>query len=197
MINPRKTAYEWHGGQSSELYAFASSGIITNHDLLRGEIFHLRPDHTEGPWTKQNIEYLDSYVAVLAELKTNAPWAEPDSPLEVFIKQYLVTALWSSIDYENEAPMDDKYDLEDIHFDTLLQMRADCVDFYAINREAIDNNLGPEQAGHDFWLTRNGHGAGFWDGDWPKDVSDQLDINSKNYGTYDLYIGDDNLIHGE
>ena len=24
------------------------------------------------------------------------------------------------------------------------------------------------QAGHDFWLTRNGHGAGFWDGDWQK-----------------------------
>lgn len=21
----------------------------------------------------------------------------------------------------------------------------------------------PEQAGHDFWLTRNGHGTGFWD----------------------------------
>jgi|TARA_R110000744_G_scaffold366338_1_gene475354 hypothetical protein len=23
-----------------------------------------------------------------------------------------------------------------------------------------------ERIGHDFWLTRNGHGAGFWDGDW-------------------------------
>ena len=23
-----------------------------------------------------------------------------------------------------------------------------------------------ERIGHDFWLTRNGHGAGFWDGGW-------------------------------
>lgn len=23
------------------------------------------------------------------------------------------------------------------------------------------------RAGHDLWLTRNRHGAGFWDGDWP------------------------------
>lgn len=25
-----------------------------------------------------------------------------------------------------------------------------------------------EQAGHDFWLSRNGHGAGFWDRDPPE-----------------------------
>jgi hypothetical protein len=25
-----------------------------------------------------------------------------------------------------------------------------------------------ERFGHDFWLTRQGHGAGFWDGDWPE-----------------------------
>lgn len=41
----------------------------------------------------------------------------------------------------------------------------DCLAFY--NRVACylsDDEI--EQAGHDFWLTRNGHGAGFWDGDW-------------------------------
>lgn len=36
-------------------------------------------------------------------------------------------------------------------------------------------------AGHDLWLTRNGHGAGFWDGDWRDhdvlcNVSEQFDI---------------------
>lgn len=197
MINPRKTAFDWHKGMHSHLYTFSDSGYIKSYTHLRDEILNIKPENTEGPWVEESVKYLDSYVTALAELKTNAPWAYPDSPLEVFIKQYLVTALWSSSDYENEAPMDKNYGLEDIHIDTLLQMRADCVDFYAINREATDNNLGPKQAGHDFWLTRNGHGSGFWDSAWPEDVSDQLDKNSKNYGTYDLYIGDDNLIHGE
>jgi hypothetical protein len=37
----------------------------------------------------------------------------------------------------------------------------DCANFYRAYSELIGDNI--EQAGHDFWLTRNGHGAGFWD----------------------------------
>lgn len=41
----------------------------------------------------------------------------------------------------------------------------DCLSFYQrIACFLSDDNI--EQAGHDFWLTRNGHGAGFWDGDY-------------------------------
>lgn len=36
------------------------------------------------------------------------------------------------------------------------------------------------QAGHDFWLTSQGHGAGFWDGGWPK-YGDMLTKLSKCY----------------
>lgn len=34
----------------------------------------------------------------------------------------------------------------------------------------------PERAGHDFWLTRNGHGAGFWDRQFEgdSDIGDRL-----------------------
>ena len=34
----RKLAYLWHGGQSSPLYAFASSGIVQNLDALKSEV---------------------------------------------------------------------------------------------------------------------------------------------------------------
>ncbi len=50
-------------------------------------------------------------------------------------------------------------------------------------------------AGHDFWLTRNRHGAGFWDGDYPEPAASQLTKASHNYGEVSLYVGDDNLIH--
>ena len=50
-------------------------------------------------------------------------------------------------------------------------------------------------AGHDFWLTRNGHGAGFWDGDWPLPYADLLDKAAQAAGTCDLYVGDDGMIY--
>ncbi len=37
----------------------------------------------------------------------------------------------------------------------------DCRRFFSAYQGQIGNNI--KQAGHDFWLTRNGHGTGFWD----------------------------------
>ena len=53
------------------------------------------------------------------------------------------------------------------------------------------------QAGHDFWLTRNGHGCGFWDGDWPELIGEKLTEASKDFGSFDLYIGVGGRIHGQ
>ena len=52
-----------------------------------------------------------------------------------------------------------------------------------------------ERAGHDFWLTRNHHGAGFWDGDWPEDVDEKLTEASHSWGEMDLYVGDDGRVY--
>ena len=38
----------------------------------------------------------------------------------------------------------------------------DCSAFWEAYGKLI-GNVRAEQAGHDFWLTRNGHGSGFWD----------------------------------
>jgi hypothetical protein len=50
-------------------------------------------------------------------------------------------------------------------------------------------------AGHDFWLTRNGHGAGFWDGDLSEDVGNALTEAAKKFGECHLYVGDDGQIY--
>lgn len=53
-----------------------------------------------------------------------------------------------------------------------------------------------EQIGHDLWLTRNGHGAGFWDRDFgTKESRDKLTEVSKTMGERDIYLGDDGLIY--
>jgi hypothetical protein len=51
------------------------------------------------------------------------------------------------------------------------------------------------RAGHDFWLTRNGHGAGFWDGEWYKEVGERLTKASKAFGEVNIYVGDGDLIY--
>lgn len=43
-----------------------------------------------------------------------------------------------------------------------------------------------QQAGHDFWLTRNQHGAGFWDGDWP-DHGHHLTDLCEIFGSLEVY----------
>ena len=46
--------------------------------------------------------------------------------------------------------------------------------------------------GHDFWLTRNGHGAGFWDRSdcLPEDAGERLTDAAEKYGEVDLTVDD-------
>jgi hypothetical protein len=117
--------------------------------------------------------------------------------LDDFTESYIETALWSTTDNSDESggrPLDDNYDVSDIGQETLEKIVADCKAFQGANWNDIKGN--PKRAGHDFWLTRNHHGAGFWDGDWPKAVGKRLTEDSHAYGSFDLYVGSDNLIHG-
>lgn len=53
-----------------------------------------------------------------------------------------------------------------------------------------------ELAGHDFWLTRNGHGAGFWDrSELDKPTQGRLTKAAHAFGNSDLYVGDDGRIY--
>jgi len=104
-------------------------------------------------------------------------------------------------------PMDDNYDEADLSPEALERMLADCAHFESeqgeVIREAIETGevrFGPDfgalgRAGHDFWLTRNGHGAGFWDGGWPKPMADELTKAAKAFGGCDLYAGDEGKLH--
>lgn len=90
-------------------------------------------------------------------------------------------------------PLDEDYSTNDLSAEALRQIVEDCKAFQDSNAD----DIGPDsaQAGHDFWLTRNRHGAGFWDGDWDGDVGKRLTECSHAYGECYLYVGDDGLIY--
>lgn len=111
-----------------------------------------------------------------------------------FIMAYKVCALWSSTDVVNGKDVElDKYELTDIDPATVAQMEKDCNLFMDGNAADLAG-ITAEQAGHDFWLTRNGHGAGFWDRGL-EEVGDRLTAACKTYGNMDLYLGDDKRIY--
>lgn len=108
--------------------------------------------------------------------------------MDTFTSAYIGAALWSSTD-DNDRPLDSgEYELAP---EAIERIVADCRKFQSEN-DCSEN--GNSQAGHDFWLTRNGHGCGFWDGDWPE-TGEILDKAAKAYGNCDLYVGDDGRIY--
>lgn len=117
---------------------------------------------------------------------------------EKFLAAYLECALWSSTDDADDSggsPLDDNYGPEDLSEEALEQCRKDCADFLESQAADLDEaGLTLEQAGHDFWLTRNGHGAGFWDRGLGA-VGERLSKACKPYGSVYLYVGNDGRIH--
>jgi len=116
--------------------------------------------------------------------------------LENFFKGYVACVLWTGThDDDVGTPLDDDYTKDDFSEAAREAMWEDCVDFVQDNwpilaqYEKIPGCNG-RQAGHDFSLTRNGHGAGFWDRDIG-DIGDVLTNLSAQAGESHVYVSDD------
>ena len=112
--------------------------------------------------------------------------------IDTVLHHYIVCALWSSTDSDGE-PLD-HYDIEDIDPDTLETMHADVIDFLEDNREILEESgLSDKSIGHDFWLTRNRHGAGFWDRGLGE-IGQKLTKVCHSYGEVYLYVSDNGKV---
>ena len=116
--------------------------------------------------------------------------------IEQFVSSYIQAALWSYVD-DGDEPLDLNYDKDDLAPETLASMRLDCKAFIDVNGIPKYNDAqytDAEKAGHDFWLTRCGHGAGFWDrAELSKQDQDRLTEASNGFGNIDLYVSDDKI----
>lgn len=118
--------------------------------------------------------------------------------MESFFEGYLTCALWSSTDNRDDSggmPLDRNFGEADIRPESLASMRADCLDFEEANRELLDTvreaGWDDGRLGHDFWLSRNGHGAGFFDEYFGADTKlreafRELQAAARVYGSCDI-----------
>lgn len=113
--------------------------------------------------------------------------------MDKYTQSYLVTALWSSTGPDGE-PLDDKYSIDDLCVEVIELAKKETEQFVERAGDLLDG-YDLETAMHDFWLTRNGHGAGFWDGDYQKEHGEKLTALSKTFGELNLYVGDDNKLY--
>jgi hypothetical protein len=82
--------------------------------------------------------------------------------------------------------------------EAMEQMEQDAEDFFAKAEDLLAQTgvEDPRQHGYDFWLTRNGHGVGFWDRGYGE-VGDKLTALADKYGSSDMYKGDDGKAYVE
>jgi len=114
------------------------------------------------------------------------------------VETYIETALWATTD-DSDTPLDKNYsstDLADGEFDKLQELVTQFISHAQVSPIVQQwDRQQYLQAMHDLFLTRNGHGAGFWDGDWPEAEGKILRAAAKSFGESQPYIGDDGLIY--
>jgi hypothetical protein len=128
------------------------------------------------------------------------------SYVDTMVDGYVAALLWAGLDWslvtedgkgeDNPIPLDENYDSDDISDEAMDTIRQECEEFYETHALILDwittrgpegcRFYGPEQAGIDFYLTRNGHGAGFWDRGLGI-LGDILSAGSKPYGETNEY----------
>lgn len=127
------------------------------------------------------------------------------------LRGYLTAALWTEIHFcepcgdagtvvdgcESGEDLTCGSSLQDNGFtaddDIIGDPETDLVDFILANWNDL-NDMDAVQAGHDFWLTRNHHGVGFWDRGLGE-RGDRLAEACRPYGEASVYLGDNGKLY--
>ena len=115
---------------------------------------------------------------------------------EIFVRAYLEAALWASSVPDGDEPLDAVFGIDDFSKEAFDQAVRECNDFIKSNRKDLESVGTEAQHGHDFWLTRNRHGAGFWDRGYGA-VGKRLTDNAHAYGQANAYAGEDGVVRFE
>lgn len=113
--------------------------------------------------------------------------------IDPFTRGYLEAALWTTDPYPShggEWLEHDAWTIDNIDPASLRQAIDDCRDFQEANaadlgRVADEHDASDERNGIDFFLTRCGHGAGFWDRGYGA-PGDRLSDAANVYGSVDV-----------
>jgi hypothetical protein len=149
------------------------------YDSLTEARAAIREDYDAHPDTGDNLE----------------DWIE--TARDEFTTGYIECALWCGVmavgEDEQYDSSPDEHSSDELSEAANATLTADAHAFFESNLgDLIDSGLDMSRAGHDFWLTRNRHGAGYWDeksrGSVADAALDRLTAASHPYGEQHLYV---------
>ena len=115
--------------------------------------------------------------------------------IDEMVSAYLEAVAFTDCGEDSDVPKSAQF--ADV---AILEAYATCADFLTqavragLWQQWIDANETIEAFAYDYWLTRNGHGAGFWDRGLGE-LGDNLSEMANLQGSVDAYCGDDGLIY--
>jgi hypothetical protein len=118
---------------------------------------------------------------------------EMQNDLETATRAALATLLWTDHDDSTGEYLDSTHSPEDFTEYSKTRVRKEMAKFLESIPEC---EMSPFDLGCDFILTRNGHGAGFWDRGLG-DLGDELTRIATTFPQIHAYINDDNKIDTE
>lgn len=186
-------SYLRNGDPGACMYGFDERGLVQSErhrttciDYLTE---HCKPAARNLDNPKAELATIDSLIAYLRTAKVDAgqpaavprqrgneflPRHVPPADLDSFEVGYFKCAEWLASGhgpkYENDNNLDDadRAKLKGFTRAATKSGKADCAAFCKANAADLvtycaESGRDLESAGHDFWLSRNGHGAGYFD----------------------------------
>jgi hypothetical protein len=140
--------------------------------------------------TEENKAVLEAVTeAFKACMESEFQLQDSEKITDPMTKGYITAMFWA----EGNEEVGDK-GIYDISEQTWKDIAADIAKFKELANPLLadQQEYSEEQAGHDLWLTRNHHGAGFWDrNELDEEVGKQLTKIAQDMGEKNLMLGDD------
>ena len=140
---------------------------------------------------------VEARATVVTTNPTDYPQGLAFGDLDAFTQGYIEALFFTeteagtdaeSHDPENESALHGECGFSDLAPDSLASIIDDCEAFQrenaALLAEAYTRDYDAEQAGRDYWFTRNGHGVGFWDRDALKPQGAEWDALQRPLDTW-------------
>lgn len=129
----------------------------------------------------------------LKDFKLFESTSETDNLIANAVHDYLTVILFTEEDNFKEEGYSN-LTIDDFSEDARIKSYEDLKSFIDKAGDLL-NGISYQDVAHDLWYTRNGHGVGFWDRGYEKEIGDKLTELAKDMGEEWAYVGDDGLIH--
>lgn len=117
--------------------------------------------------------------------------------LDPFVRAYLHALAFTEDPHPPQGEYPEPDYRREFGRDLIARAVRECAEFETRARAILaelgidPDTMDWDHAARDFWYTRNGHGCGFWDGDWDEPLATRLTDLAHGYGevAVDRYRG--------